>query len=274
MLVKMIFLVDLVRYQYTIKGMTRYKRQLNQIFECIEELDAAISIASFRESTNVWCKPEFISDKKILFQDVYHPLLHQPVCNTAELIRDSIFSGSNASGKSTFIKAVAINAVLAQTIHTCCANKYQLQFAYVATSMALRDNVIKGESYFIAEIKSLKRIFSYCKKKHCICFIDEILRGTNTHERIAASTAVLRQLARIGSLCVAASHDMELTVHLQEEYDNYHFREQVTEDSILFDYILKQGPSSTTNAIKLLKIMGFDLEIIEEAGRMLNKTHE
>ena len=262
---KAIFLVDLIAYNNAVNVMCEHKEQLKVLFEIIGETDVAIAIASFRKSLKDFCLPVFHKYETIVFTDMYHPLLNEPVTNSASISRDSIITGSNASGKSTFIKGIAVNNILAQTIHTCCARQYKLKFSYVATSMALRDNIMSGDSYFITEIKSLKRIIEFCKNQYTTCFIDEILRGTNTVERIAASTAVLKLLHETTSLCVVASHDIELTRILYGIYDNYHFSEKIADKSIEFDYLLKDGPSNSTNAIKLLEYMGFDKRIVDEA---------
>ena len=180
-----------------------------------------------------------------------------------------LLTGSNASGKSTFLKAVAINALLAQTIHTVCASSYQANFFRVYSSMALRDSLQEGESYFIVEIKSLKRIFDAAQddgtKAPVLCTIDEVLRGTNTAERIAASTELLKALSKKPVLCFAATHDLELTSLLKEEYDNYHFKEMIDGKEIVFPYKLTQGPAKGRNAIKLMGALGFDQEIVNKA---------
>jgi DNA mismatch repair ATPase MutS len=134
--------------------------------------------------------------------------------------------------------------------------------------MAMRDDLLAGESYFTAEVKSLKRIIDLMQKYHCTCFIDEILRGTNTIERIAASTAVLEYLHSQDCLCIVASHDIELTNILADKFDNYHFCEQIANDEVNFDYKLKSGPSTTRNAIKLLSLLGFDPEIVKSAENL------
>lgn len=264
-LCKAIFLVDLVFYNRTVNHLIRYTDELNQLYKIVGELDAGISIASYRQSLELYCAPQFHKDNTILFFEAYHPLLKHPVSNSGYIGNDSIVTGSNASGKSTFIKTIAINNILAQTINTCCAKQYKLSFSYVASSMALKDDILSGDSYFITEIKSLKRIIQYCKEQRCVCFVDEILRGTNTPERIAASTAVLKLLHETDSLCLVASHDIELTKILAGIYDNYHFSEKFDNDIIEFDYLLKKGASHSTNAIRLLKHMGFDQRIVEEA---------
>lgn len=204
------------------------------------------------------------------FKDFYHPLLSKPVPNSGKISNDSIITGSNASGKSTFIKALAINGILAQTIYTCAATEFKLRHSIIITSMAVRDNITEGESYFIKEIKSLKRILDKVQDVPCMCFVDEILKGTNTIERIAASAAVLKYLHDKDCLCMTASHDIELTQILENKYDNYHFREEINDDGISFDYKLKNGPSQTRNAIRLLDYMNFEDKIVEDAQNLAN----
>ena len=138
-----------------------------------------------------------------------------------------LVTGSNASGKSTFLKNIAINAILAQTIGTCVCSSYRAPFFRVLTSMALRDDLSEGDSYFIVEIKSMKRILDESQKNvPMLCIIDEVLRGTNTIERIAASSRILGSLVKEYVLAFAATHDIELTYILEGVYTNYHFEEE------------------------------------------------
>lgn len=139
----------------------------------------------------------------------------------------------------------------------------------VLTSMALRDSIQNGESYFVAEIKSLRRMLGALSRFPCVLFMDEILRGTNTPERIAASVAVLAHIARKNTIALIASHDIELTELMKDAYDCYSFSERIEENGVTFDYKLKSGPSKTRNAIKLLGLMGVDEEIVAEAERLL-----
>lgn len=156
-----------------------------------------------------------------------------------------IITGSNASGKSTFLKMTAINAILAQTIHTCAAKMYKGNYYRIYSSMSLRDDLGSGESYYIVEIKALKRIVDAAgtgDNTPLLCFVDEVLRGTNTVERIAASTQILERLSQQGIRCFAATHDIELTHLLERYYDNYHFEEEVRNDDVLFSYrLLEEG---------------------------------
>ena len=133
--------------------------------------------------------------------------------------------------------------------------------------MTLRDDLGSGESYYIVEIKALKRILDAASagKGQILCFVDEVLRGTNTVERIAASAQILKSLGSSGILCFAATHDIELTELLQDDFDNYHFEEDVREGDVFFNYKLKGGKATTRNAIKLLELMGYDKDVIKKA---------
>jgi len=169
----------------------------------------------------------------------------------------SLITGSNASGKSTFVKSVAVNMLLAQTIHTCIAQELSFRPSFLISSMAVRDNIETGESYYIAELNSLKRVLDGLNDTiRCVCFIDEILKGTNTIERIAASSAILQYLSSRNALALVATHDIELTEITQTFCDNFHFRETITEEGITFDYQIHNGYATTKNAIRLLGFMG------------------
>ena len=266
---KIFILSDIRNYNKFITGINKNKEQFHDLYRTIGEIDLSVCVLSFRESLPFYSIPVFNSENTIKFEKIYHPLLSSPTTNDGMIKKNSIITGSNASGKSTFIKALAINSILAQTIFTCAAESFSLKHSLIMTSMAVRDNISSGESYYIAEIKSLKRIIDKIDIVHCFCFIDEILRGTNTVERIAASAAVLNYLNDKSCLCVVASHDIELARMLQDKLDNYHFREQIVDDEIIFDYKIKPGISTTRNAIKLLRYMNFNSLIIENAEKLV-----
>ena len=202
----------------------------------------------------------------LVCDELYHPLLETPVANSAVFRRHTLFTGSNASGKSTFIKALAVNAILAQTLGVCAARAFTLPRALAVSSMAVSDNLCAGDSYFVAELKSLRRLLACAQTgTPCLCFIDEILKGTNTVERIAASAAVLRHLAGCRCLCFVATHDRELTEMLAGLYENRHFSEQVGPEGVTFDYLLREGPAHTRHAIALLAQLGFPAKVTQAA---------
>lgn len=268
--VRMLFHVDLIKIGTMIIEVRKYQKQLFRMYEIIGYMDSMLSIASYREmEKEVYAVPELIpaNEAFLEMQEIRHPLLTDGVANSLETYQSVLLTGSNASGKSTFLKTVAINAIMAQTLHTVLAQKYRSGIFHIASSMALRDDIMEHESYYIVEIKSLKRILdrSQTSAIPILCFIDEVLRGTNTVERIASSSEILRVLANQGNLCFAATHDIELTYLLAQEYANYHFEEQVTEEEVLFDYRLHKGRANSSNAIKLLQMLGYDSRIIGAA---------
>lgn len=265
--IRMMTHIDLIKFNSMMKAMREHQKEIEEMIEIFGLLDACISIASFRELLPYYCSPKFDSDKKRAVLDVenlYHPLILEPVANSIKTTQAVLVTGSNASGKSTFLKMVAINAILAQTIHTCMATECKMSYFRVMTSMALRDDLESKESYYIVEIKSLKRILDSAKEETpLLCIVDEVLRGTNTIERIAASSEILASLCLPHVLSFAATHDIELTYMLEEYYTNYHFEEEVKEDDVKFNYLLKKGRVTTRNAIRLLKMTGYDDSIVE-----------
>ena len=253
--------------------MRRLKQNMNAVENLITTmgfLESIIAIGSLRKALPYYCVPEFSEGRQLEIQDAYHPLIEEPIANSICAEKGILITGSNASGKSTFLKTVAINAIMAQGLHTCAANIYRGPWCHIFSSMALRDNIYQGESYFIAEIKALKRILeSEDEKLPVLCFVDEVLRGTNTVERIAASTQVLREFQRRNILCFAATHDIELTFLLEKEFENYHFQEQIQDGEVLFDYRLYKGRSNSRNAIRLLELLGYETDIVEGANEMV-----
>lgn len=268
---QMIFLTEIRHYNRIMRTVQNNKESLRKLFVELGEIETAICVLSYRMSFSNTCTPKFTDKNQVVFQVLIHPLMPQAVPNSGKLDRGAIITGSNATGKSTFIKALAVNGILAQTIYTCNAVYFETRPMLVMTSMALRDNMLSGESYFIVEVKSIQRLFEAINQVDCICYIDEILRGTNTPERIAASTAVLKYIAERKCLCVVASHDIELSDLVKDQYDQYHFSEAITDDNIQFDYQLKKGPSTTKNAINLLRMMGIPSEIIQDAEALVLK---
>ena len=122
----------------------------------------------------------------------------------------------------------------------------------------------------MAEIKALKRILEANNSDDLpvLCFVDEVLRGTNTVERIAASTKVLEFFADNNIKCIAATHDIELTDLLEKKYENYHFSEDIIDSDIFFNYKLTKGKATSRNAIKLLELIGYDKSIVNDAKEL------
>jgi hypothetical protein len=271
--VKMLTHIDIIKFNKMLDMVQKNEQEIFELTLLVGYIDAVISIAYFRAALPYYCVPILTNDEGETFsiKEGFHPAIKNPVSNSFEQKRGMLITGSNASGKSTFLKMTAINAILAQTVHTCAAKAYKGNYYRIYSSMALRDNLDNGESYYIVEIKALKRILDEVYRsddKPVLCFVDEVLRGTNTVERIAASTQILEKLSTSGVICFAATHDIELTHLLEDKYDNYHFREEVSGGDIIFPYQLLQGRAQTRNAIKLLEIIGFSEDVINNADEM------
>lgn len=286
---RMVFHLDLIQFNKMLNHLRLHTEDVDGLITCVGYVETAIATGAFRKSLPVYCVPELSEQEEehtlqktsegtvlraldgtdgMVLTEAYHPLIADAVRNSISTRKGVLLTGSNASGKSTFLKTVAINAILAQTIHTCTADSYKAPFFRIYSSMALRDDISGGESYYIVEIKALKRILDAAARSRTpvLCFVDEVLRGTNTVERIAASTQILKSLTGMNILCFAATHDIELTELLKNDYNNYHFEEEVLDGDVVFNYKLLKGEATTRNAIKLLEVLGYQSEIIERAS--------
>ncbi len=275
--VRMVFYLDLIQFNKALSAVRGHLDEIDEMVTLLGQIETAVVIGSYRKSLPAYCVPRICfeedADRHMVIEQLYHPLLNDPVKNSIDTEKGVLLTGSNASGKSTFLRAVALSAVLAQTIYTCPADRYEAPVFRILSSMSLKDDLIGGQSYYMVEIRAIKRILDQVKQageeQGCVlCFVDEVLRGTNTVERIAASTQIMKMLSAGHVICFAATHDVELTKLLEKEYDNYHFEERIEEDDVFFPYTLMPGPATTRNAIALLKMLGYEEKIIADAEAM------
>ena len=266
---RMVTHIDLIIFNHLFKKLKNKKDEVITLVKVLGEIEACIAIGWYRNTLPYYTTPDF-SGNNLEIKEACHPLIEDAVPNSIKAEGGVLITGSNASGKSTFLKTVAINAVLAQGIHTVFAREYRAEVFDVFSSMALRDSVVQGDSYFMVEIKSIKRILEKVKvsERKMICFVDEVLRGTNTVERIAASTHILMCLQKAKTICFAATHDIELARLLKDIYDNYHFEEVIEGEDVKFSYLLCEGKATSRNAIKLLKVLGYEDSLVKDAENM------
>lgn len=265
--IRMITHIDLICFNKMLGEIILHRKEIDELVRILGYLEAAICVSLYRSSLkNGYCKPEFTGEGFTMTKG-YHPLIEDPVKNSISSKRGVLLTGSNASGKSTFLKMLALNSLTAQTIDTVAAESYCAPFYHLYSSMSLHDSLQKAESYYMAEIKSIKRILDKNREKKgkILCFVDEVLRGTNTVERIAASTQILLHMTGTNMQCFAATHDIELTHLLEKEYDNYHFEEEIVDGDVVFPYQLQKGRATTRNAISLLEVLGYEESIIKNA---------
>ena len=263
-------LFELSALCHAIKTTNRERPAITKIFELSARLDAMQGVAAAFAEFPSLCVPEVKTGREFALVDVYHPLLEKPVTNTVAGAGNSILlTGTNMAGKTTFIKTLAINLVFSQTFGLCLARKATLPPARVRTLIERADVTTSRHSYFYFEAVELLRMLEDSRKNgRAYWFVlDEIFRGTNALERVAAGCAVLRHLNQHG-LVVVSTHDHELTTLLRGNFDQYHFSEIIVGNEARFDYLLRKGPCQTRNAIKLLGIAGYPQEVTEMAGKL------
>jgi DNA mismatch repair ATPase MutS len=174
------------------------------------------------------------------------------------------------AGKSTFLRIIGVNAVLAQTLSTCTALRYEADCFVILSSLAVDDDLRAGRSRYYAEAERLLTMIQSAQKERAtLCLIDEILRGTNTTERIAAATEILRYLADSGATTLAATHDTDIAVDLGSLFETLHFSVRDDDGRMQFDHRPEPGISTSRNAIRMLSALGFPEEIVDAAlGRV------
>ena len=277
--IKALFLVEPLLLFSILSVLENKKSDIRTVFYAVGEVDTALSIDAFRKSLPYFTVPTLTGPQKSLYgKDLYHPLLIEPVSNTIDLSDEKsvLISGSNMSGKTTFIRTIGINAILAQTIHTALARKFVLPRIRVHSAIRIADNLLDDKSYYLEEVLAIKELLTESEAEAQNLFLlDELFKGTNTLERISIAKAVLLYLHRQQNLVFAATHDLELTEYLHESFHYFHFTEIIEDGSLSFDYLLKEGKLTNTNAIRLLEINDYPAAVIQEAravSEQINKT--
>ena len=231
------------------------------------ELEALSSLATFAYLNPGTSFPEVTSDALFAGEALGHPLIvnNERVCNDFSFDRlgqTVIVTGSNMSGKSTFLRTLGLNLVLAYSGSTTCSGKLSIGTFRLFTSIRVSDSVVDGFSYFYAEVRRLKALLDALHEDDAMplfFLIDEIFRGTNNQERLIGSQSYIQALSGGNGLGMISTHDLEL-VKL-DDIDNYHFREDVVEGKMHFDYTLRPGPSPTTNALKIMQLEGLPIRM-------------
>jgi hypothetical protein len=262
------FLFEVRSFYSAASEINNHISELRELYITLGEIDALQSIASYRESLPAFTEPEFFSNGISLeVSDAVYPLLENPVPASITVNRNGIIiTGSNMSGKSTFLRNIGCNVLLAQTISTCLASQYKGSFFRVMTSISRTDDVIAGKSFYYVEAERILRtIRSLDSDTPTLCIIDELLSGTNSAERLQASDAILHHLLKQNTLVICATHDLELIDRLERMCDLYHFTGTADDTGLTFDYQLKPGMATTRNAIDLLEYLGYPDDIIERA---------
>jgi DNA mismatch repair ATPase MutS len=254
------------------RNLRRHRDTLAKVFLEVGTLDADIAIASWLHRIPKHCAPAITPEKTIELIDGFHPLLARPVANSIALRgKSALVVGTNMAGKTTFIKMVGANIILGRTLGVCFAAEAVIPRSKVMTSIRADHSIESGKSHFFAE---LERILDFVQRAglddRSVFLIDELFRGTNTPERVAAGKAVLECLGANAQVLVT-THDIELQHLLEPGFLTFHFVED-PELPEVFDYRLHPGISTTKNAIRLLEKVGFPPAIIREARRLADAS--
>ena len=233
----------------------------------IAEIEALASLAGFAFDRPDHTFPELADAPQLVAEALAHPLIAEGkrVANDVTIVGPGhglVVTGSNMSGKSTLLRAIGTACVLARAGAPVCAKRLVLGRVRVATSMRVRDSLEEGTSRFYAELKKLKLVLACAREAPTLFLLDEILHGTNSRERLIGARAILRELLARGALGAVSTHDLALG-DLEEEAPgkvrNVHLQEQVEGDVMTFDYKLRDGVVQSSNALRLMRIVGLDV---------------
>lgn len=275
--IKTLFLLEPLLLFGVLKRLDTKRNEIQDEFKFIGHIDMLISIASLRNGLDVFCIPNInASDNKIIANEISHPLLFNCKTNSIEISKKSILlTGSNMSGKTTFIRAIGLNIITGLTINTCFAKSFSFPVLKIFSAIRISDDLMNNKSYYFEEVLTIKEMLSESRKnENNIFLLDEIFKGTNTIERISAGKAVLSALTKESNIVLVATHDIELTDMLSNEYELYHFSETVENKTVGFDYKLKEGKLKNRNAIRILEINDYPKEVISEAIKISKELDE
>jgi hypothetical protein len=266
-------LLDATGVFFGLRDLNTHRASLLRVVAAVGDVDTAMSVASWREETRDWTRPQFDGKGSLTLSDFRHPLLEDAVPNSMTLRPGSgvLVTGSNMSGKSTLLRTVGVNVVLAQTLNTCLAREYSGPVVEVRSCIGRADDLIAGKSYYLVEVESLLGLVRASESAHPHLFLlDELFRGTNAVERVAAGQGVLQELLEAGPgpkphVAIVATHDGELVALLKPLYDAYHFGDSIGADGLEFDHRLKPGPATSRTAIALLRQSGAPERLLNRA---------
>jgi len=284
-LFKALFLIELHSFFRLIRELEQRQADVRRIFSFTGQVDLAISVASLRAAGGITCipilttgaagvSPAYVKQWRVC--DLYHPLVKDCVVNSLKADGKGILiTGSNMSGKTTFLRTLGINSLLAQTLYTCYGAAYSAPPFRLYSSIRIDDSLLDGKSYYFEEVTVMGELIEATgAQEPNLYLLDEIFKGTNMVERIASAKAILSYLDGKGHIVVVSTHDLELSDMLKEQYDLYHFEEILQDGQLLFDHLLKPGPLRTRNAIRILGMAGYPDEIIRDASETSRRLTE
>jgi DNA mismatch repair ATPase MutS len=275
---KTLFLIEPLLLFGVLKRLNNKREDIENVFKFVGHIDMLISIASLRNGLETYCLPIINEEDKISVKEISHPLIVNCTTNSIEITEKSILlTGSNMSGKTSFIRAIGLNVITGFTINTCFAKSMSFPLLKVFSAIRISDDLMNDKSYYFEEVVTIKDMLKESENENKNLFLlDELFKGTNTVERISAGKSVLSALTKNNNKILVSTHDIELTDMLSHEYELFHFSETVNEKNVGFDYKLKVGKLKNRNAIRILEINDYPEKVIKEAidiAKELDKTY-
>ncbi len=269
------FLFELISCLWALRELHRNQAVVLDLYGAIGWVDAAVAVVDFLAAQPHACVPVSEVGAVLTLEDFYHPLTSAPVFNTIKTGESLLITGSNMAGKTTFSKGVALNLLFAGTLNFCLARAAILPPLQVMTSIHRVDLIEDQKSYFMVEVEEIRRLLELSRDTRVrhLFVIDEIFRGTNPTERLAAAAAVLNYLAR-RSLVIVTTHDTLIASLLDQPYTRFHFTEHMQDGKLRYDYLLKPGLAHGGNAIHLLEQAAYPAEVVLAANQFVAQLAE
>ncbi len=266
--IRIFFLLEPISLFKAFRLLELKSKDIETLFNYIGLIDNLQSVSVLRRELPYYCLPGFASANKIEAEQLYHPLIHDCVPNTITMNKKSLLiMGSNMSGKTSLIRTVGVNVLSGQTLNTCFAESFHCTRMRIYSAINSKDDLVQGKSYYLEEVLRLKEIITQTQSGANLILLDELFKGTNTIERIAAAKATLNYFVRNSQNAVlVATHDLELAGLLKDQYTLSHFTEQVEEETLSFDYKIKEGIPTSRNALRILEMNAYPEALIQEAN--------
>ena len=251
------------RYRALLQWKQTYGARVAQWLETVASTEVLCSFANFAYNNPHFVYPTFNNQYRISFEDVGHPLIAENERITNNITLDEahfiILTGSNMSGKSTFLRTLGVNMLLAQVGLPVCAREAAIHPLPLLVSMRLSDSLSDGKSYFFAEINRIEQIMTALKRERCMVLLDEILRGTNSEDKQYGTIKIIERLLSLKAIGIVATHDIEVCKtanRYPEQLQNKSFESYIHEGELSFDYKLREGICQNKNATFLMEKLG------------------
>ena len=280
-LFNLVFFYDLHLARAVLKRIVPNRDTLLAAIGALADLEAMSSLACFAWEQPITCTPEPVGESGVAIDGGVHPLIepNEAVANDVRLTPDErtwVVTGSNMAGKSTLLRMVGVNVLLAQVGTSATASQMTFQPCRLLTDLRIRDDLAKHESYFLAEVRQIRRMLTpRPDAAPLLGLIDEPFRGTNSQERIAADLAVVEQLIASPHYFLVATHEQQLAdLADRTPARNVHFHEDLSDAGPVFDYSLRPGPATMRNALRILAREGYPDAVLRRAQDYLDQCSD